>query len=102
MEVSVEGLQSCGPCGAAGHPWPEPWVALFVGSLGERAVLLLDTPTHPWLTMFVLYVAAYARVRRSTDSTLKLWSTTQNECKRTVCHTFVLRLYRTLVASLAS
>ena len=23
-KFSVEGLQSCGPCGAAGHPWPEP------------------------------------------------------------------------------
>ena len=21
---SVDGVQSCGPCGCAGHPWPEP------------------------------------------------------------------------------
>ena len=29
----MEGLQSCGPCGAAGHPWPEPWNTIVVHHL---------------------------------------------------------------------
>ena len=29
-KFSVEGLQSCGPCGAAGHPWPAPCPAPLV------------------------------------------------------------------------
>ena len=29
----MDGLQSCGPCGAAGHPWPEPCMANSVTCL---------------------------------------------------------------------